>query len=250
MARPNILPGRPSGALTEHGGDTAADILEPKAEVIDIANIPGGGQLHLLRSGSHHYIDFRGDELMGSRDHLSEQALATMTCSRLARKDGNVLVGGLGMGFTLGAALAAWGPSSSIYVAELVPQVADWARGPLAHLFGNYLTDPRTSLRLIDVHDLIAGKQDYFDAILLDVDNGPDGFIQLENDRLYSNWGLRDAHAALRSGGILSIWSSYPDEAFSNRLTAVGFDVDEVRMPAYAGCTDDWHHIWFASKSA
>ncbi|MFT3966340.1 MAG: spermidine synthase [Sphingobium sp.] len=222
-------------------------------EVVDIAQIPGGGLLHLLRCGDDFSIQFGSDELMGSRDYLSEQALATMTRDRLGRNDARVLVGGLGMGFTLGAALAAWdAPASSIIVAELVPSVATWARGPLAHLSGTHLSDPRVSLQVADVHDVImaAGnaEADGFDAILLDVDNGPDGFMLAENDRLYCNWGLRAARSALRPGGILSVWSSYADESFGQRLTAAGFDVEEVRMPAYAGANDDWHNIWFASR--
>lgn len=245
-------------AARDISGERRADGAGPEAlpkdpdpiDLIDIAEIPGGGQLRLLRCGDDYSIQFGDDELMGSRDYLSEQALATRACARLARNDGRVLVGGLGMGFTLGAALAAWAPSASIVVAELVPQVVKWASGPLAHLFGKSLTDPRVSVQITDVHDLIARERDHFDAILLDVDNGPDGFMKPDNDRLYCNWGLRSAYAALRSGGVLAVWSSYPDLRFGQGLGAAGFHVDEIRMPAYAGANDDWHHIWFASKPA
>ncbi|MET0363653.1 MAG: spermidine synthase [Sphingobium sp.] len=262
MPRRSISTQRASGAAVRRPAETVqatpvsaeydadlTDDAEP-IEVIDVAEIPGGGQLHLLKCGDDYSIQFGKDELMGSRDYLSEQALATMTCARLASNDGHVLVGGLGMGFTLGAALAAWAPTSSILVAELVPQVAEWARGPLAHLFGSHLSDARVSLRLADVHDVIVGERDHFDAILLDVDNGPDGFMKPENDRLYCNWGLRAAYAALRPSGVLAVWSSYADNSFVDRLESAGFEVEETRMPAYVGANDDWHSIWFASKPA
>jgi spermidine synthase len=225
----------------------ASQATDP-VELIDTADLPGGGQLLLLKCGTEFSIEFGREELMGSRDHLSEQALATLTSQRLTRTDGRVLVGGLGMGFTLGAALAAWGPKSTVIVAELVPQVVAWAKGPLAHIFGDSLADPRVSIKLADVHDVIAGADGYFDAILLDVDNGPDGFIQLANERLYCNWGLRSAYSALRPGGVLAVWSAYPDAGFGQRLEAAGFSMDEVSLPAFAGSKDKWHCIWFAAK--
>jgi spermidine synthase len=218
-------------------------------EVVDVASIPGGGQLHLLKCGQEFSIQFGEDELMGSRDHISEMALATMTAQRLPDNDGHVLVGGLGMGFTLGAVLRSWSPTTSIMVAELLPEVVSWAKGPLAHLFGDNLSDPRVTLRVLDVHDVIAEEANRFDAILLDVDNGPDGFITTTNDRLYSQAGLRALHAALRPGGILAVWSAYPDDYFSAYLENTGFDVDEVKMPAYVGSIDRWHTIWFAAKA-
>ena len=217
---------------------------------VDVADIPGGGRLHLLQCGREFSIQFGQDELMGSQDHLSEMALATLTSERLARKDGHVLIGGLGMGFTLDAALKAWMPGARVTVAELVPKIVSWAIGPLAHLFGNNLADPRVQIRLTDVFDVISREKAYFDAILLDVDNGPDGFINTANDRLYSEGGLAAAHAALKPGGLLSIWSSYGDDAFADRLERVGFSVDEIVMPAYVGSTERWHNIWFAAKAA
>ncbi len=221
---------------------------EPPVEVVDIAEIPGGGLLHLLKCGEDFSIQFGSDELMGSRNHVSEQALATLTCQRLARNDGHVLVGGLGMGFTLGAVLASWAPTSSVVVAELVPRIVTWAQGHLAHLFGTNLSDPRVSLQLADVHDVISEKANRFDAILLDVDNGPDGFMTPANDRLYCDWGLRSAYAALRPKGVLAIWSAYSDPEFVERLEKAGFAVEETKLPASADCADDWHSIWLASK--
>jgi spermidine synthase len=224
-------------------------VIDP-VELIDTADVPGGGQLLLLKCGTDFSIEYGREELMGNRDYLSEQALATMTFQRLASADGHVLIGGLGMGFTLGAALAAWGPKSTVVVSELLPKIVEWAKGPLAHVFGGSLDDPRVSIRLEDVHDVIDDADEHFDAILLDVDNGPEGFIQLANERLYCNWGLRSAWSALRPGGVLAVWSAYFDADFSQRLRVAGFEVDEVTMPAYAGSEDHLHCIWFASKPA
>ena len=150
----------------------------------------------------------------------------------------------------LGAALAAWSSASVFVVVELIPKVLEWAKGPLADISGQHLRDPRVSVRLADVHDVIAAASDEFDAILLDVENGPDGFIRPHNDRLYSAWGLRDAYGALRSGGMLAIWSAYSDANFVEMLETTGFEVDEVRIPAFRGCEDEWHTIWLARKPA
>jgi spermidine synthase len=218
------------------------------AETVDVAEIPGGGQLHLMRWGTEFYIRYGDEELMGSEVPQSEQALASLVCQRLDRERCSVLIGGLGMGFTLRAALAELGPGAGVVVAELVPQVVAWAGGPLAHLFGDALDDPRLSLEVADVHDVIVRAPAAFDAILLDVDNGPDGLIQLANDRLYCNWGLRAAHAALRPAGVLAIWSSYPDAAFGERLDHAGFAVEEIVIPTDAYDEDVRHIIWMATK--
>ncbi|WP_255326543.1 spermidine synthase [Sphingobium sp. EM0848] len=204
--------------------------------------------MYLLKCGKEFSIQFGNDELMGSQDHVSEMALATLTSERLAKKDGHVLAGGLGMGFTLDAVLASWASDAFVTVAELVPQIIVWAKGPLAHLFKENLMDPRLSLHLRDVHNIIAETSEHFDAILLDVDNGPDGFITPLNDRLYSHAGIAAAYAALRPGGLLSVWSSYTDDCFAGRLEASGFKVDEIILPAYIGSTERWHNIWFAAK--
>jgi spermidine synthase len=217
---------------------------------VDVADIPGGGSLHLMRCGDDYSIQFGDEELMGSEVRHSEQALATLACARLANQNGSVLIGGLGMGFTLGAALAAMGPDARIVVAELVPKVVTWAKGPLGHIFGGSLTDPRTALEVRDVHDVIEQADAAFDAILLDVDNGPDGLIQLANDRLYCNWGLRSAYAALRPGGVLAVWSSYPDADFMARLALAGFAVEEVTIPTDAYEEDVAHTIWLGIKPA
>jgi spermidine synthase len=154
------------------------------------------------------------------------------------------------MGFTLAAARSALPLSAEIVVAELVPGVIAWAKGPLSSILGDSLADARVSLAIRDVHDVIVEQPGRFDAILLDVDNGPDGLIQLANERLYSNWGLRAARAALSPGGILAIWSAYPDPVFPDRLRNAGFDVEEVNVDGGGGEGEQPHVIWLATKMA
>ena len=216
--------------------------------LIDTAEIPGGGQLRLMRRGNDFSILFGRNELMSSRVRGSEEALATLACQRLRSQNPKVVIGGLGLGFTLGAALTALPTGAAITVAELVPKVVTWANGPLAHLFGDNLADPRVSVEVRDVHDLIVNASERFDAILLDVDNGPDGFIHAGNDRLYGNHGLRAARAALKPGGVLAIWSAYPDKAFADRLKKAGFAVDEIKTRATGGRKGAHHVIWLAVK--
>lgn len=217
--------------------------------LVDTAILPDHRRLLLLQCGTDFSIELENEELMGTTDHISEEALATLTAERLGSLDGPILIGGLGMGFTLGAALEAWGTEASIFVAELVPEILTWANGPLAHVFDGKLSDPRVTVTLADVHDVIAGADAHYDAILLDVDNGPDGFVQAENDRLYGKAGLNSAHAALRPGGILAVWSADPDAEFRQRLQHAGFAVDEVMVPAFVGSRTEKHCIWFAAKA-
>ncbi len=185
---------------------------------------------------------------MGSWAYRSEEALATLVFERLGDRAARVLIGGLGMGFTLAAARSALPPGATIVVAELVPTVVAWANGPLAHIFGGSLADPRVSLQIQDVHDVIVEQRAGFDAILLDVDNGPDSLINLANERLYCNWGLRDAHAALRPGGMLAVWSAYPDSDFTVRLRTAGFVVEEVSIESGGNEKHPLHTIWLARR--
>jgi spermidine synthase len=218
------------------------------AILIDTAEIPGGGELRLMQRDEDFAIMFEREQLMGSWVSGSEEALATLVCERLGDRAERLLIGGLGMGFTLAAAIDAAPASSTIVVAELVPKIVSWAKGPLAHIFGTSLDDPRVSITIRDVHDVIVDSPEGFDAILLDVDNGPDGLISLANERLYCNWGLRAAHAALRPGGILAIWSAYPDDMFFDRLQDAGFEVEEVKVRANGGLKGPRHTIWLAKK--
>jgi len=218
-------------------------------ERIATAAIPGGGELHLFRRGADYVITLDRNELMNSRMSGSEEALANMTCERLAgRKSPALLIGGYGMGFTLRAALASFAGDARVTVAELVPEIIDWARGPMADLTAGCLDDRRVSMIQGDVAALIAAGEKSWDAILLDVDNGPDGLTRADNDRLYSGAGLRAAKAALRPGGILAIWSAAADDAFARRLRSVGFDVDEVAVRARSNGKGPRHVIWFAAK--
>lgn len=217
-------------------------------ELIDTAAVPGGGELRLFRRGGDFIIAIGGNELMSSRMSGSEEALAVMSCARLAGlKAVRLLIGGYGMGFTLRAALAALGPDARVTVAELVPGIIDWARGPMAELAAGALDDPRVELVVGDVAAAIARGRGQYDAILLDVDNGPDALTHEANDRIYSAAGLAAAKAALTRGGILAIWSAAPDARFTRRLAAAGFRVDEVGVRARSNGKGARHVIWFAT---
>ena len=172
------------------------------------------------------------NELMNSRMSGSEEALATMAIERLGRPAAHLLIGGYGMGFTLRAALAALGPKARVTVVELVPEILAWAREFMPEMTGGCLDDPRVELVIGDVAEAIRGGT--YDAILLDVDNGPDGLTRDANDRLYSAAGLAAAKAALKPGGILAVWSAAPDRHFTRRLSDAGFAVDEVALKARA----------------
>jgi spermidine synthase len=154
------------------------------------------------------------------------------------------------MGFTLRAALAALGTEAEIVVAELVPAVLAWARGPMAKVFGGSLTDPRVCIREADVGDLIRSGRSTFDAILLDVDNGPEGVTRPANDNLYDLEGLGVARLALRPRGVLAVWSSGPNLNFTRRLRKTGFGVDEVRVRANGARGGARHVIWIATRAA
>jgi spermidine synthase len=218
-------------------------------EKLDTAHIPGGAELRLMRRGTEFAIKLGSNELMNSRLTATEQALATLACDRIkARKAPKILIGGLGMGFTLRAALKVLGPQAHVDVAELVPTVVAWARGPMAPLFGDSLTDRRVTIFEKDVVDVIAAARGTYDAILLDVDNGPNGIVRKANDRLYDVNGLAAAHRALTPGGVLAVWSSAPDEKFTGRLRKSGFDVTENAPRAKGPQGRAQHFIWVAVR--
>jgi len=219
-------------------------------ELIGTAQVPGGEELRLFRRGHDHMIVLDRNELMNSRMSGSEEALATMTCERLrANTAPRLLVGGYGMGFTLRAALAVLGDKAEVTVAELVPEIIEWARGPMASLTAGCLDDRRVRLVEADVADVIAEARGRFDAVLLDVDNGPDGLTRVGNDRLYSVRGLAAAKAALSPGGVLAVWSAAPDARFARRLGDAGFDTEEVAVRARSNGKGPRHVIWFARKA-
>ena len=217
---------------------------------LDTARVPGADvQLRRMQRGAEFSMRLGQNELMSSRLSGSEEALATLACRRIeAVKRPHLLIGGLGMGFPLRAALAVLGSDARIMVAELVPAVIAWARGPMADIFGDSLDDPRASIREADVVDVIRSHDSAFDAILLDVDNGPEGLIRKANDALYDLKGLKAIRRALRPGGVLAVWSSGPNPLFSKRLRAAGFDVNEVAVRATTKRSGARHVIWFATK--
>src|SRR5437764_1501288 len=218
--------------------------------VLDTAQVPGGGgELRLKQRGAEFSIMLDHNQLMNSRLSGSEEALATIACEKIRRrKTPRILIGGLGMGFTLRAALVALGPDARIVVAELVPAVVAWARGPMAEVFGASLTDPRVSIREADVGEVIRSDAAAFDAILLDVDNGPEGLTRKANDALYDLKGLGATRAALRPGGVLAVWSSGPNPKFTWRLRKAGFEVEEVRARANGSRGGARHVIWIATR--
>ncbi len=217
---------------------------------LDRATIPGDGdELRLKQRGQEFSIMLGSTELMNSRLSGSEEALATLSHERIAgRKNACMLIGGLGMGFTLRAALGVLPADARVVVAELVPAVVDWARGPMADLHKGTLDDPRVEIHIGDVGALIRAKTAAYDAILLDVDNGPDGLTRPSNDSLYNHTGLRAAKAALRANGVLSVWSSAPDAAFTRRLREVGFATDEINVRANGKRGGARHVLWMATK--
>ncbi|OWW04679.1 hypothetical protein ATY81_01470 [Rhizobium sp. R72] len=217
---------------------------------LDSAAIPGeNGELRLKQRGNEFSIMLGSNELMNSRLSGSEEALATLSQDRIKEHTRpRILIGGLGMGFTLRAALSVLPDDGLIIVAELVPAVVQWARGPMSQVFQGCLDDPRVAIHEGDVGELVGRSKAHFDAILLDVDNGPDGLTRSSNDRLYDFAGLRAARNALRPGGVLAVWSSGPDASFTRRLCDCGFAVEAVSVRANGKRGGARHVIWLAIK--
>ena len=220
-----------------------------RPELVGVAEVPDGPPLRLFRRGADFMIVLERNELMSTRMSGSEVALGTMTCDRLAgRAAPHLLIGGYGMGFTLRAVLARLGSDARVTVAELVPGIIEWARGPMAALAAGCLDDPRVTLEIGDVGATIRAGAGRYDAILLDVDNGPDGLTRPANDGLYGPRGLAAARTALRAGGVLAIWSAAPDARFARRLADSGFAVDEAKVRARENGKGATHVIWFATR--
>ena len=220
-------------------------------EEIDRAKIPGHeGEVTLRKRGMEFSIRAAGKELMNSRRHGSEDALAELTYSRIERKSGlRILIGGLGMGYTLAAALKQSGSDTRITVSELIPAVVRWNREYLGHLAGMPLDDSHVFVEEGDVAKTIGKRKSAWDAILLDVDNGPAGLTRKANNRLYDRSGLKMSFSALRPGGILAVWSSGPDEAFVHRLKQCGFQTDTITVSARNPGKGGKHTIWLAQKN-
>ena len=221
-------------------------------ELLDKAPVPGNSkELRLYRRGREFSIRVNGCELMNSRAHGSEDALAELACARVAdRPRPRVLIGGLGMGYTLASALRRLGASARVVVAELVPEVVEWNHGPLADLAGHPLQDTRVTVREVDVARILQAEHQAYDAILLDVDNGPDGLSLQSNNWLYSPAGLDAAFAALKPEGVLAVWSASPDRSFTRRLRQAGFAVDEVPVRARGQRGGGRHTIWIAVRGS
>jgi spermidine synthase len=217
--------------------------------VLDTAKIPGGSEeLRLKQRGQEFSIMLGANELMNSRLSGSEEALSTLSLEMIAdRPLPKILIGGLGMGFTLRAALSRLGAGAHVDVAELVPSVVAWARGPMAALHAGTLEDGRVRIIEDDVGAVIEASQGAYDAILLDVDNGPDGLSRTANDKLYDAKGLAIARRALSIGGVLSVWSSGRDPSFTRRLKQASFSVEEKAIRAN-GKTGARHMIWLARR--
>jgi spermidine synthase len=219
-------------------------------ELVDSAPIPGNrGELRLYRRGEEFSIRVDRYELMNSRVHASEDALAELACDKVANcRRPRLLIGGLGMGYTTAAALQRLGADGRLVVAELVPAVVAWNRGPLAHLANRPLEDVRVTVCEIDIAQILQTEHQTYDAILLDVDNGPDGITQGDNDWLYSQAGLNAAFKTLRPSGVLAVWSARTNQAFAERLHRAGFEVEEVRVHSRGARKGTQHTIWIAER--
>jgi spermidine synthase len=231
---------------------TLDDVDEKTASavLIDTAEIPGnGGELQLFQCGEEYSISIKGSGvLMNTWAHQSEDALAELACRKISDREGaRVLIGGLGMGFTLAAALRQLGPDAEVVVAELVPGVVTWNQGVLGRYAGHPLMDERTTLREGDVAKRLRAERQAFDAILLDVDNGPNGLTRKKNNWLYSTDGLTEAYNALRPEGVLAVWSAATSRNFMERLRKVGFKVKQSRVPEQDN-KGDLHAIWIAER--
>jgi spermidine synthase len=224
-----------------------------KRELVDSVRIEDGELLELFAHGRDFMIVLGRNELMSTRMRFSEEQLAELTIDRLGQGDPRILIGGYGMGFTYRAACARLADKADIVVAEISEKIIEWAKGPMAELTGDCLSDPRLDLRICDVAALIDDANDgtsaKFDAILLDVDNGPDGLVRDANNRLYSRTGLAKARDALKPGGILAVWSAAPDPAFRKRLHDTGLDVVEWNVRSRPNNKGAHHVIWFAQKA-
>lgn len=218
--------------------------------LIDKAQTPGGGkELRLYQHDKDFFIYAGNLELMSSRAHASEDEVAKLAMQKVAGEFApRVLIGGLGMGFTLRAALDVLPKKVDVLVAEIVPAVVKWNQGVLGHLAGNPLADKRVTVREVDAAELIEEGQGGYNAIVLDLDNGPQGLSLESNDWFYSLKGLKVIAGALRPRGVLGIWSAGPSDELTFHLKGAGFSVEEIRARARPGGKGAHHHLWIAEK--
>ncbi|MCK5803517.1 MAG: hypothetical protein KAI66_11825 [Lentisphaeria bacterium] len=219
-------------------------------EFLGSTQIPNDPEvLSLYRRGDEFSIRVRDHQLMDSAIHGSEDALAELACERIrSRSSPRILIGGLGMGFTAAAALRNLDTTGQVVVAELVPGIVEWNCGPLADLAGRPLDDPRVTVRVLDVAEILRSEKNAYDAILLDVDNGPDGLTRDGNNWLYAQIGIETARVALRPAGVLAVWSAAPSHPFARRLCHAGFTVEENVVRARGSQGGRPHIIWLAQR--
>ncbi|MFP6683650.1 MAG: hypothetical protein VB934_03020 [Polyangiaceae bacterium] len=219
-------------------------------ELLGESVTPDGTEMRLMRRDQEHIILANGKSLMSSRMHGSEEALATLACAHVRTlQKPSVLVGGLGMGFTLRATLDLLPSDARVVVAELLPVVVEWNRGPLGPLAGHPLNDARVELDVNDVGDTLVANPGRFDVILLDVDNGPSAFTTSGNSRLYGDAGLAHAYSALTPDGVLAVWSAQNDRKFEQRLRYAGFKVEVEQVRARLKKGGPRHTIFVGRKS-
>jgi spermidine synthase len=219
-------------------------------EILERIQIRGGGTMLLKRADNHITIDVNGRMLMSSYEHASEDALGKALANKLVGVEKpRVLIGGLGLGYTLRAALDALPKNAEVVVAELVPEVVAWQKGPYGTLAHRPVNDPRVEVIVEDVGQLIQHRQNGYDAILLDVDNGPDALVTPTNQRLYTRAGLGRARAALRPNGLLAVWSAFASRTFTHWLVESNFSV-KLERPEPATLGGPRYYVWWARKAA
>ncbi len=209
-----------------------------------------GTTLRLYQRGDEYSIRVdKAGELMNSRAHNSEDVLAELACKMIAKRDApHLLVGGLGMGFTLAAVLYHTGPGARVTVSELIPAVVRWNRDYMGSLAGFPLKDARVQVKMQDVGRVMQEYKNGFDAIMLDVDNGPSSFTHDDNNALYSLHGLSCAYDALTPGGVLTVWSATEDPAFTQRMMKTGFEVTQQRVGSHTSKRGNRHNIWIGVR--
>ena len=223
--------------------------MKPQIELAR-TETPDGGKMVLYRHDDELSIQINGQALMSSKRHESELALARLGCAHLVgHADPHVLIGGLGMGYTLRQTLDMLGENATMTVSELLPDVVEWNREHFTALNGQPLNDARTKIELGDIFNLLEVSDKRFDAILLDIDNGPGAKTDEGNGQLYTRAGMEMCKRALRKGGTLAVWSAEPSKPFEHLLIRCGFHVRRYKVPAYAGTTKNSHFIWVAAES-